>query len=95
LEVANILELDVRKGRQPGAFRDRTLADLASLPIKIDPDTDFWAWSATLQLAARHRLTLYDAAYLELAVRLEVPLATLDQELSQAGVRENLIILGN
>lgn len=67
LEVANALEMGVRRRRTNGAFRDATLSDLARLPIRVDPDTGRYAWSATLQLATRHRLTLYDAAYLELA----------------------------
>ena len=53
-----------------------------SPPIRI-PDT--FAWSATFRLAERSGLTLYDAAYLELAQRLNLPLATLDQELRTAG----------
>lgn len=84
LEVANILEMGVRRGRHDAAFRDATLADLALLPIRLDPDTDQHAWSSTLRLAEQHRLTLYDAAYLELAVRRSLPLATLDRELRQA-----------
>ncbi|HLI61932.1 MAG TPA: type II toxin-antitoxin system VapC family toxin, partial [Terriglobales bacterium] len=81
LEVANILEMGVRRGRHDAAFRDATLADLALLPISTDQDTAAHAWGATLRLAARHGLTLYDAAYLELAKRRGLPLATLDGEL--------------
>src|SRR5437899_360722 len=65
LEVANTLEVGVRRGRHGAAFRDATLADLALLPINLDPETDRQAWSATLRLATRHKLTVYDAAYLE------------------------------
>lgn len=42
------------------------------------------AWSATVQMAAQHRLTVYDAAYLELAQRRRLPLATLDAALGRA-----------
>jgi len=42
---------------------------------------DRHAWDPTLSLAQRCRLTLYDAAYLELAQRLRLPLASLDQAL--------------
>lgn len=94
LEVANILEMGVRRGRHDAPFRDATLADLALLPIHIDPETDRQAWTATLQLAERHRLTLYDAAYLELAQRRALPLATLDAELQAAARAENVGILG-
>src|SRR5271155_4931288 len=66
LEVANILEMGVRRRWHDAAFRDTTLADLALLPITLDLDTATHAWGATLRLAERHKLTLYDAAYLEL-----------------------------
>ena len=95
LEVANVLEMNVRRGRHPAAFRDAALADLAALPIAIDAETDRQAWGATLRLAARHRLTLYDAAYLELAQRRGLPLATLDRELRVAGTAEGVILLGS
>jgi predicted nucleic acid-binding protein len=94
LEVANILEMGVRRGRHDAAFRDATLADLALLPISVDPETDRQAWSATVRLAERHRLTLYDAAYLELALRRGLPLATLDGELRRAAGVENIVVLG-
>jgi predicted nucleic acid-binding protein len=92
LEVANVLEMGVRRGRHDAAFRDATLADLALLPIGVDPDTDRHAWGATMRLADRHRLTVYDAAYLELAQRRGLPLATLDKELRQAAKAEGVVL---
>ena len=94
LEVANVLQTAVRTGRTNSAFRDSTLADLSILPIRIDEDTSRHAWGATLHLAERHRLTLYDAAYLELALRRGLPLATLDRDLRTAAEAENLKPLG-
>jgi predicted nucleic acid-binding protein len=94
LEVANILETGVRRGRNDIAFRDATLADLSLLRISRDPETDKQAWNATLQLAHRHRLTLYDAAYLELAQRRGLPLATLDSDLRAAATAEGVALLG-
>lgn len=94
LEVANVLEMGVRKGRSDSTFRDAALADLALLPITVDPETDRQAWGATANLAARHRLTLYDAAYLELARRRCLPLATLDGELRVAATAEDVPLLG-
>jgi predicted nucleic acid-binding protein len=94
LEVANILEMGVRRGRHDANFRDSTLADLALLPIQLDPETDRHAWGATARLAEKHRLTLYDAAYLELALRRGLPLATLDQDLSAAASAEKIQPLG-
>jgi predicted nucleic acid-binding protein len=94
LEVANALEMGVRRRRHPAKFRDDALADLALLPIQIDPETDRQAWVATSSLAALHGLTLYDASYLELAVRRRLPLATLDKDLRAAGKAEGLELLG-
>ena len=94
LEVANILEVGVRRRRTDAHFRDATLADLGLLPIHIDQETDRQAWTATMQLAGRYRLTLYDAAYLELARRRALPLATLDEELRAAAKSEKISLLG-
>ena len=94
LEVANVLEMGVRRRRHDETFRDATLADLALLPIRIDAETDTQAWGATARLAARHRLTLYDSAYLELARRLGLPLATLDPDLRNAAGAEFVPLLG-
>ena len=94
LEVANILEMGVRRGRHDAAFRDATVADLALLPVSVDPETDTQAWGATNRVAQQYRLTLYDAAYLELAQRRGLPLATLDGELRRAAVAEGIAVLG-
>ncbi len=94
LEVANILEMGVRRGRHDLAFRNSTMADLSLLPISLDPETDRRAWRATLQLAHLHQLTLYDAAYLELAQRRGLPLATLDVDLRSAAHTEKVPVLG-
>ncbi len=94
LEIANVLEMGVRRGRSDAAFRNATLADLDLLPIRVDPETDRQAWGATLRLADRHRLTLYDAAYLELAMRRGLPLATLDAHLRAAAATENVSLMG-
>ena len=94
LEVANILEMGVRRRRHDAAFRNSTLADLSLLPITVDAETDRQAWGATLQLSERHRLTLYDAAYLELALRRGLPLASLDEELRGAAQAEGVVVLG-
>ncbi|MBB6147199.1 putative nucleic acid-binding protein [Silvibacterium bohemicum] len=94
LEVANILEMGIRRRRHSAAFRDATLADLALLPINIDLETERHAWGATARLAARHQLTAYDAAYLELAQRRGLPLATLDREMRAAAKKEKIVLLG-
>jgi predicted nucleic acid-binding protein len=93
LEVANALEMGARRGRTKAAFRDAALRDLALLPIRVDPETDTHAWSETLRLAQKHRRSLYDAAYLELALRRDLPLATLDAELKKAAKAEGVATL--
>jgi predicted nucleic acid-binding protein len=94
LELANGLQVAVRRGRISAAYRDASLADLMQMQIVTDLETDAHAWSATLRLAEKHELTLYDAAYLELAQRRRLPLATLDRELGRSGEKLGLAILG-
>ena len=94
LEVANALQMAVRRKRIDAAFRDSALAQLSQLFIPADPDTDAYAWTAILQLAGRFELTLYDAAYLELAQRRRLPLATLDRELRDAAAALGIALLG-
>lgn len=94
LEVANILEMGVRRRRTTAAFRDSTLADLALLPVQLDAETERHTWGAILCFAVRHNLTLYDAAYLELAKRRGLPLATLDADLRTAARAEKVQLLG-
>ncbi|MGI9024749.1 MAG: type II toxin-antitoxin system VapC family toxin [Burkholderiaceae bacterium] len=94
LEVANALQMAVLRKRVDAAFRDASLADLRALEVEIDSETDRQAWTTTLELAARYRLTLYDAAYLELAQRLRLPLASLDRELRAAGKALGMTLLG-
>ena len=84
LEIANALQSALRRKRINAAFRDASIADLRSFPIAVDSETDRHAWGTSLALAERCQLTLYDAAYLELAQRLRLPLASLDQDLRAA-----------
>jgi predicted nucleic acid-binding protein len=94
LEVANSLTVAVRRGRIDAGFRRAALGDLALLDITTDQQTDSNAWGETLSVADRYRLTVYDAAYLELAERRRIPLATLDDELCAAAVAHGVRLLG-
>lgn len=94
LEVANSLQAAVRQKRIKTDFRDAVLADLAFIDIRIDSETNDHAWSTTLQLAHDFKLTLYDAAYLELAQRKNLPLASLDRDLQKASKSIGIVILG-
>lgn len=86
LEVANALQMAVQRKRCDASFRDRALAELACMAISIDAETNAFAWTTTLHLAERHGLSVYDAAYLELALRQRTVLATLDGPLRTASV---------
>jgi predicted nucleic acid-binding protein len=94
IEVANSLSVAVRRGRITKKGRDEALVDLSALPISIDDNIRKHTWGKTLELADKHRLTLYDATYLELALRLAMPLATLDDDLRAAGQLEGVVLLG-
>lgn len=93
LEIANSLNVAIRRKRISRAFRDEALADLAELDIIIDSETDLHAWQATIRLADLHGLTVYDAAYLELAQRRRLPLATLDKALADAARAAGIEVL--
>jgi len=84
LEIANGLQMAIRRKRIDIRFRDTAIAHLSRLPITVDSDTNAQAWTSILQLADRFRLTVYDAAYLELAQRRSLPLATRDRALRSA-----------
>lgn len=71
------------------------LVDLIdTLPIEVDPETQGRALAQTLDLSRAQHLTAYDAAYLELAMRLGLPLATTDRELRRAAARLGVSLLG-
>lgn len=94
LEVANSLTVALRRGRIDAEMRRDALADLGCLDIVVDQDTQANAWGATLDLADRFRLTVYDAAYVELALRRGLALATLDDAMIVASRSLGLSILG-
>ena len=84
LEVANALLVGERRKRITEAKVAQFLTLLQSLPITVDDETVLRAWQETLHLARLHDLSEYDATYLELAVRLGLPLASLDDKLKTA-----------
>jgi predicted nucleic acid-binding protein len=93
LETANALQMAVKRGRCNSLYRDSVLQRLGLLAIKVDSETDRYAWSTTLRLSDRHRLTVYDAAYLELALRWSLPLASRDLDLVKAARESGVSIL--
>ena len=95
VEVGNVLLTATRRGRitadeWPGFARASKLCPSKSIPFSTSR-----AWGAALELAREHRLSGYDAAYLELAVRMQLPLAMLGRALDGAGRAEGLDVLAN
>lgn len=84
LEVANVLLMGERRKRSTQAKATKWLRFLSALPIAVDTRTPALAFDPILNLARSHKLTAYDAAYLELAMRLGVPLAARDDALEKA-----------
>lgn len=95
LEVLNVLVLAERRRRLSVVQRHALTGFLRDLPVALDQETAVQAWSVTTRLAEQYRLTLYDAAYLELAQRLGLPLATLDKELRAAAQALGIALLGH
>lgn len=76
LEVLNLGRMAIRRKRLDAGQLAETIGVLSEFRIKIDEGTNVHAWSRTLDLAERHSLTAYDAAYVELAQRIAAPLMT-------------------
>jgi predicted nucleic acid-binding protein len=90
LEVANGLLVAHRRGRLSPEQTRSAVVLLEALPIEVDLETPQQAFGAIWALASRHQLSSYDAAYLELAVRRALPIATLDARLARAARAEGL-----
>ena len=93
VEAVNGLLTAERRGRITGAERQRLANLLRALPISVDDQTASQALTATAHLAEQHQLTAYDATYLELAVRLGLPLATNDRALTAAAKSVGVALL--
>jgi predicted nucleic acid-binding protein len=92
-EIANALLGAERRKRATRTEINGHMLLLRSLPIEIDEGAVSQAWGATHLLAQQHTLTSYDAAYLELAIRRGLPLATLDAALRAAAQLEKIPLL--
>jgi predicted nucleic acid-binding protein len=89
-EIRNTLIVSERRKRITSADTIQILTRLGELPLRLDVAPD----SATVMALAReHGLTVYDAAYLELALRLAAPLATLDRALAAAATAAGVELL--
>ena len=87
LELGNVLIQAERRGRITSSQISTRLELITNLPIVTDAETDGRAFREIVTLACNHLLTTYDAAYLELAIRRGVPLATQDKALVRAATR--------
>ncbi len=92
-EVVNTILIAIRRGRLTREKGIRFFEDLRGLPIEIDPESTESSFDRTFTLAEQYRLTIYDAAYLELAMRKALPLATLDGDLQKAARTAGVVLL--
>ncbi|HSO48679.1 MAG TPA: type II toxin-antitoxin system VapC family toxin [Rhizobiaceae bacterium] len=89
-EVANVLSIAIRRKRLSFQDAEDILEDLADLDIVCEATEAGRVRAEVFGLSQRHALSVYDAGYLELARRLNAPLATLDRQLARAGRAEGV-----
>lgn len=94
LEVANVLVLAERRKRIVPSAADRFLSLLGAFNIETDHSGAARAFGRTLDLCRKHSLTAYDAAYLELAERRQLPIATLDVDMRRAAKAAGVGVVG-
>lgn len=92
-EIANALTFAVRKKRIDSGRRRQFLSTMGKAPLILDRATPAAVFGRIVELADDHHLTVYDAAYLELAIRHGLPLATLDQALIRAARKAKIALL--
>src|SRR4051812_41112989 len=94
LETANILLVAERRGRIDATKRLQMSEALRDLGVQEQPQAQAMTFGTIMALAAKHGLSSYDASYLELAVRLGLPLASLDEPLNRAARAEGVTLVG-
>lgn len=94
LEVANALIVGERRKRSTQAETVAWMSFLSELPITVDEETRSHAFADTKHLARSEQISAYDAAYLELAMRKSLPLATIDQNLRTAAKSLGIMLYG-
>jgi len=93
LEVGNVLLVAERKKRLSRADITRFIALLFELPITVDQEPPERMIKEIFALAREHKLSTYDASYLDLAMKKGIPIATLDNHLITAAKRSNVSIM--
>jgi predicted nucleic acid-binding protein len=93
-EMLNALLVGEKRNRLTPKLTQEFLEDLDRLLVDVDlPASSAVVFKATQSVCRRHGLTAYDAAYLELAIRENRPLATVDEELRRAAIAESVPLL--
>lgn len=93
-EMLNALLVGERRRRLTPELTQAFIEDLQRLPVDVDVHADSdTVFATTHALCRKHRLTAYDAAYLEIALRENIALATLDEELKRAAVADGVLLL--
>lgn len=93
LEVVNSLLIGERRTRLNAARISLFVATVRALPITIDEQGLVSVWDKALSLGREHGLSAYDATYLELAIREDLPLASLDARLRLAATRSGVALV--
>ncbi|MEM1377238.1 MAG: type II toxin-antitoxin system VapC family toxin [Pseudomonadota bacterium] len=93
-ECANVLAVSVRRGRIGSDVRREILSLLSDLDIEYDQDALTNCWGKTADIAETHGLSVYDAMYLETAMRTSSPLSSLDKALRRAATEERVEVFG-
>ena len=93
LKVSNVFLVAQRRKRIEKTHISLAMDNLQALPIEVDTRTHEQAFRDILEYAMDFGLTVYDAAYLELARRRNIPLATLDKQLNQASKKAGVEVL--
>ena len=87
IEMSNALTMGLRRRRLSEVDWQTSLTTLAAIPVTIEPLDHIRLLSLVPPLTQKYGLTFYDAMYLELALRLAIPLATFDAQLRQAALK--------
>ena len=93
-EIANSLVVATMRGRISVPERDNIIADMSGFAIETDHESAEQFWQNTIKLCDRHKLTAYDASYLELSLRRSLPLATMDKALAASARAEGVTVYG-
>jgi len=92
LDVMNVLKVAENKHRITTLKSNAFVNLLNSLPIEIDPNLNCLLNKSILEITRKHSLSAYDAAYLEIAIRQNIPLISFDKKLCEVAKKEGISI---